>query len=280
MATSATLQNSIRVRIFLILVFSVIIRIIREFASRSVQNATALLEFNYILYGTVLICGMLPFRKVWVAVTFLQMVAGILGLVTTILGSISTARCISAGNAGCITTSPADISTLVLAGIVVLLDFYQSWTAYLILRYPSFVSSSYQRVRVLFSWALPFAWLVNIYLLIDSNWSAIVATHIIIDPTVIFMADTGETALLIALIIGAVSTDFIALFVLDTDIWQAIVVQIILSLASLGMIIFSPKKTEQNKPKEKDDRHTAKYISSNQKLHKRKIKSDQGGIAF
>ena len=254
MATSATLQNSIRVRIFLILVFSVIVRILREFASRSVQNATAILEFNYIIYGAVLFCGMLPFRKTWVVVVVLQMAAAILGLVTTVLGSISTARCLSAGNAGCMTSAPVDISTLFTASIIVFLDLYQSWTAYLILRYPSFVSSASQRVRILFCWALPFAWLVNIYMLIDSKWSAIVATHLIVDPTIIFMADTGESAFLVVLIIGAVSTDFIALAVLETDIWQAIFVQIVLSLGGLSMIIFSAGKVKQIKPKEKDDK--------------------------
>lgn len=285
MSTSATLQTSIRIRIILILIFSVIVTSLRGLASNAVQNATTLLNFNYILYGTVLLCSLMPFRRVWTIVIVLHFMAGVLGLVATLLGSISTGRCLSAGNAGCVTSAPGSIVILILAAIIVLLDFYQAWTAYLILRYPTFISSVPQRVRILFSWAFPFAWLVNIYLLADSKWSALVATHMIVDPTIIFMADTGEVALLIGLAIIAVCTDLIALFALSFEgvVLQAVVVQAVLTLSGIALLLFSGTTQTRTAIKEKTNGPTlfpGKEGLAAPGIHKRKLKSEHTRISF
>ena len=54
--TSASLQNGVRVRIFLIVLLSIGVRIAREFSSTPVHKATDLLTINYFLYGLVLLC--------------------------------------------------------------------------------------------------------------------------------------------------------------------------------------------------------------------------------
>ena len=65
MKSTATLQNNVRLRIFLILIISIGIQLIRKTASDSVYKATALLEINYILYGAILLCSLLPYKTTW-----------------------------------------------------------------------------------------------------------------------------------------------------------------------------------------------------------------------
>jgi len=240
-SSTATLQNSVRIRIFLILVLSIAMRITRTFSSDSVKKATELLEINYIVYGLVLMCSLLPFRVSWMAALTASVVGVGLGLSAFVLGTVSTFRCLTAGNAGCVQTAPGSIISLILAGVIVGLDVLQSWTIYLILRYPSFVSSAHQRIRILFSWALPFGWLITFVLLYESAWSPLVAAHLMGDPAMIVLAGTKETILLVIVIAALLISDVMALFLIDVSplVTTAIGAQLILTIGSLAMIAFS-----------------------------------------
>lgn len=220
---SVTLQNNVRLRIFLILVLSIAIRVLRQWSSKSVHKATGILEINYILYAVMLLCTLLPFKAAWIIAVVAVIVAVVLGGVSTVLGTIATVRCLSGSQAGCVQSAPADISALVISGIIVLLDLLQAWTIYRIIRFPSFIASSTARIRILFAWAWPFAWMVNIALLIESEWTFWVTPHLIIDPTLIILANSDELYLLGGLMFVALASDAISLL------------QVHLSLARLGL---------------------------------------------
>ena len=107
MTTTATLQNNVRLRVFLIITLSIIIQLVKTSASDSVKKATTLLEINYILYGTILLCSLLPLRTAWMAALFLATCSVFIGGAVTILATVSTYRCINTKQPGCIQTSPA-----------------------------------------------------------------------------------------------------------------------------------------------------------------------------
>lgn len=218
-----TLQNNVRLRIFLILVLSIVIRVLRQWSSNSVHKATGILEINYILYAIMLLCTLLPFKAAWMVAAVAVITAVVLGGVSTILGTIATARCLSGSQAGCVQSAPVDIVALVIAGIILFLDLLQAWSIYRIIRFPSFIASATARIRVLFAWAWPFAWMVNIALLIKSEWTFWVTPHLIIDPTLIILADSDELYLLGGLMFVALATDVISLL------------KVHLSLARLGL---------------------------------------------
>lgn len=218
-----TLQNNVRLRIFLILVLSIVIRVLRQWSSNSVHKATGILEINYILYAIMLLCTLLPFKAAWMVAAVAVITAVVLGGVSTILGTIATARCLSGSQAGCVQSAPVDIIALVIAGIILFLDLLQAWSIYRIIRFPSFIASATARIRVLFAWAWPFAWMVNIALLIKSEWTFWVTPHLIIDPTLIILADSDELYLLGGLMFVALATDVISLL------------KVHLSLARLGL---------------------------------------------
>jgi hypothetical protein len=223
MSPSVTLQNNVRLRIFLILVLSIVIRVLRQWSSNSVHKATGILEINYILYAIMLLCTLLPFKAAWMVAAVAVITAVVLGGVSTILGTIATARCLSGSQAGCVQSAPVDIIALVIAGIILFLDLLQAWSIYRIIRFPSFIASATARIRVLFAWAWPFAWMVNIALLIKSEWTFWVTPHLIIDPTLIILADSDELYLLGGLMFVALATDVISLL------------KVHLSLARLGL---------------------------------------------
>lgn len=223
MSPSVTLQNNVRLRIFLILVLSIVIRVLRQWSSNSVHKATGILEINYILYAIMLLCTLLPFKAAWMVAAVAVITSVVLGGVSTILGTIATARCLSGSQAGCVQSAPVDIVALVIAGIILFLDLLQAWSIYRIIRFPSFIASATARIRVLFAWAWPFAWMVNIALLIKSEWTFWVTTHLIIDPTLIILADSDELYLLGGLMFVALATDVISLL------------KVHLSLARLGL---------------------------------------------
>lgn len=218
-----TLQNNVRLRIFLILVLSIVIRVLRQWSSNSVHKATGILEINYILYAIMLLCTLLPFKAAWMVAAVAVITAVVLGGVSTILGTVATARCLSGSQAGCVQSAPVDIVALVIAGIILFLDLLQAWSIYRIIRFPSFIASATARIRVLFAWAWPFAWMVNIALLIESEWTFWVTPHLIIDPTLIILADSDELYLLGGLMFVALATDVISLL------------KVHLSLARLGL---------------------------------------------
>lgn len=241
MSTTATLQNNVRLRVFLILVISIGIRFTRTISSDSVHKATGLLEINYLVYGLVMVCSLLPFKAAWMAAFTGSAAATILGLSATGLGTAATYRCLNAMQSGCLQTAPGSIASLILALIIAALDAYQCWTIYLILQYPSFVSSSTQRVRILFAWALPFGWLVNIVLASNSAWTIAVALHLAVDPTMIVLANSKETALLVIIISTVIVSDFFAFIYVDIALARtAIIAQILLS-AGAGILVIMPE---------------------------------------
>jgi hypothetical protein len=252
--TTATLQNNVRLRIFLIIVLSIGIRIARSFASNSVHKATGILAFNYIIYGIIILCTLMPFKASWMVAMIANTCAIVIGGSSVALGTISTVRCLSANHAGCIQHAPGSIIAIVLAAIIVFLDIIQGWSIYLILRFPSFIASATQRIRIIFSWAWPFAWLVNISLIIKSSWIFCVTPHLVIDPTLIILADSNELFLLGGLMVVTLAADFIALLKVKEDLVKwAIYIQIVLTAAGMIML-FVPKSVptvrSKNAPKE------------------------------
>ena len=238
MSTTATLQNNVRLRVFLILVISIGIRFTRTISSDSVHKATGLLEINYLVYGLVMVCSLLPFKAAWMAAFVGSATATVLGFSAIGLGTVSTYRCLNAMQSGCLQTAPGSIASLIFALAIAALDAYQCWTIYLILQYPSFISSSTQRVRILFSWALPFGWLVNIVLATESAWTIAVALHLAVDPTMIVLANSKETALLLVIISTVVVSDFFAFVYVDIAIARtAIIAQIILSIGAGALVV-------------------------------------------
>ena len=220
---SVTLQNNVRLRIFLILVLSIVIRVLRQWSSNSVHKATGILEINYILYALMLLCTLLPFKAAWMVAIVAVFTTVVLGSVSVVLGTIATVRCLTGSQAGCVQSAPVDIAALTIAGIIVFLDILQAWSIYRIIRFPSFIASATARLRVLFAWAWPFAWMVNIALLIESDWTFWVTPHLIIDPTLIILADSDELYLLGGLMLVALTSDAISLL------------KVHLSLARLGL---------------------------------------------
>ena len=220
---SLTLQNTVRLRIFLILVLSIVIRVLRQWSNNSVHKSTGILEINYIMYALMLLCTLLPFKVAWMVAIGAVITTVVLGGVSVVLGTIATVRCLSGSQSGCVQSAPVDISTLAIAGVIVFLDVMQAWAIYRIIRFPSFIASATARVRVLFAWAWPFAWMVNLSLLIESEWTFWVTPHLIIDPTLILLADSDEVFLLLGLMFVALASDCISLL------------QVQLSLARLGL---------------------------------------------
>ena len=216
--TSVTLQNSVRLRIFLILVLSIGVRLARPLASTSVHKATAILEVNYILYVLVLLCTLLPFKTAWIVAIFCTGIAVLLGGISFVLGTIAALRCLSGSQVGCVQSAPADAVALTFVGLTTLMDIFQTWTVYKILRYPSFIASSTQRIRILFSWAWPFAWMVNIVLWSESKWTFWTLPHLFVDPTLIVLANTDDTYILVVFMACVLATDAIAIMRVHTSL--------------------------------------------------------------
>tara|TARA_B110000977_G_C11007095_1_gene466192 strand:- start:481 stop:1173 length:693 start_codon:yes stop_codon:yes gene_type:complete len=187
-----------------------------------------------------MVCSLLPFKAAWMAAFTGSATATVLGLSATGLGTAATYRCLNAMQSGCLQTAPGSIASLILALVIAALDAYQCWTIYLILQYPSFISSSTQRVRILFAWALPFGWLVNIVLASNSAWTIAVALHLAVDPTMIVLANSKETALLVIIISTVIVSDFFAFIYVDIALARtAIIAQILLS-AGAGILVMMP----------------------------------------
>ena len=240
MSTTTTLQNNVRLRVFLILVISIGIRTARTMATDSVQKATNILEINYVLYGTILICSLLPFKAAWGMAGAAALIAALNGAFVVTLGATATYRCISALHSGCIQSSPWSILTLGLAGILIVLDFYQSWNIYQILMAPVIVQSALQRIRILFAWALPFGWLVNAVLLYKSEWTFMAGLHIVADPTLIVMATSKERALLLVIVAALLVSDALAFVLVNDPVARSAILAQIAIVTSAVLMIFMP----------------------------------------
>ena len=250
---SATLQNNVRLRVFLILTLSLFIRITRINSSASVHKATGILENNFIVYGIVVLCSLLPFKPTWVAAIMFQAVGLALDAAVLGLGALATYRC--RNQTGCVQTLPMSVVTLVLVLIVFILDTMQTWDIYRIIRAPVFISSATQRVRIILAWALPFGWLVNIINVVNSEWSLFIFTtaHLIVDPIVILMANSHENIFVATLIFATIVMDILA-WVMNTHLLvnKAIPIQIALCTGAL-LILFtggSSRNTEEAEAEE------------------------------
>ena len=238
---TATLQNNVRLRIFLIIVISIVIRIARTHASSSVHKSSGILEANYFLYGFVLLCSLLPFKPGWVAALLVQGIALLLDVLALGLAFIATWRC--KDQVGCVQTLPASLIVLAFVGIVTILDSMQTWTIYFILNGPLIITSATQRIRILFSWALPFAYLINITLVVNSTWNVWVTPHLVGDILIIIMANSGEEVLLLVVMVIMVALDAFALLLIDNSlVSKAIFAQIALTVGGILLLLATRKK--------------------------------------
>lgn len=263
---SATLQNNVRLRFFIIATISLLIRLTRTHGSASIHKATGILENNFLLYALVVLCSLLPFKATWIAAIVLQIVAVFIDTATATLGTLSIFRCQT--QTGCIQTLPMSVLTLGIVVIVLVLDGMQTWDIYRIIRSPEFISSSTQRIRILFAWALPFGWLVNIIMVTHSETSMLVYTtaHLLADPLVIIMANSHEDIFIVGIIGVTIILDLLA-WSLNTHsiVNKAIPIQIALSVGAL-LILFAGKSNstvealgdeeEQNEFQDSEAHHT------------------------
>lgn len=252
--TSASVQNTVRVRIFLIVLISIGVRIAREFSSESVHKATNLLIVNYLLYGVILLCTVAMSKVAFGLALFLQLGAATMDAIAATLALISTLRCINAQQATCIHTLPGSIAAVVLAGLLWVLDTLQCWSIYKVLRMPSFTSYLGRRLRVLFSWCLPFVVLNTVVLLVKGEWSVFVTPHMVVDPLIIVMAPTLNVGTLALIIAAVIATDCIALYMVAVSLVRiSIGVQISISAFSLVLVLASavniaPKNSPREEP--------------------------------
>jgi len=265
---TATLQNNVRLRIFLIIVLSIVIRIVRTHASNSVHKSSGILEANYFLYGFVLLCSLLPFKPGWVAAFLVQGIALLLDVVALGLAVIASWRC--KDQVGCMQTLPASLIVLAFVGIVTILDSLQTWSIYLILNGPIVITSVTQRIRILFAWALPFAYLINITLILNSTWTVWVTPHLVGDMLIIVMANSGENVLLAIVMVAMVALDAFALLVVDNSlVTKAILAQIALTTGGI-LLLYATR--EKNKPEEQDE---PKFSNSTPSTLRKRNKSNK-----
>lgn len=278
--TSATLQNNIRLRVFLILCVSIAVQLLRPMVSTPVHKATELLRLNYILYGIVLVTSVITFRWTAAVGVVVQSVASVLDIIWLLLASLATHRCIH--QAGCLHTLPTSVLCLTLVALICVLDIIQTWSLYRILRMPTWFQSPVQRVRILFAWAVPFAWLNTILLMQDSAWTIWVTPHIVIDPLVIVMASADEFGFLAGAIGLTVLTDVFALFwITHPTVHSSITIQMILSLGGLVVLwlgsstikpVAKPVAKTVAKPTAKTvAKPTAKPVANPTEIRKRKL---------
>lgn len=254
--TSATLQNNVRLRIVLIFILSIFVSTAREFATDSVHKATAQLQINYIIYSIILLVTIVPFKASWVISVILGGATVVIGGLSTVLATIATVRCVSAQQVGCIQTLPGSIVTLILSGIIVAIDIYQTWNLYLISRYPTFKTSAAQRIRIIFSWALPFAWLLNVKSIVEDQWSWMFITHLLVDPLFIVMANSEEKFFLIVVTFATLAIDVLALTI-QTHYTHILIIQLAMTFVGGLMAFLSKANTYQKKkPKQGDGQMT------------------------
>ena len=254
---SPAIQNNVRLRIFLILVLSIIIRIVRTQASTSVHKASGILETNYFIYGLVMICSLLPFKSSWVVAFCGQIMGTLLDISALSLASIATWRC--KDQVGCVQTVPFSIIILFFTLIVAIFDILQIWSIYQILSGPMIITSAPQRTRILFAWAFPFAYLINFTLMLNSQWTPLVTPHLVGDSLIIFMANSGENGILITVMVTLIVFDALAtMAIVDSLVLKAIYVQIALTLGGIFIFFGATQNTVVKKPEDsRDSRESA-----------------------
>ena len=249
---SATLQNNVRLRFFLVVTISLLIRVTRTQSSASVHKATGLLETNFLLYGIIVLCSLLPFKSTWIVAAVVNIVAFALDIAAISLGTLATFRCRT--QTGCIKTLPMSTISLILVLAVFVLDLMQTWDIYRIIRAPDFVSSSTQRIRIIFAWALPFGWLVNIIMVTNSEWTMFKYTtaHLLVDPLIILIANNQEHMFIFAMASITMILDMFAWTLYTNTLTnKAIPIQIALTGAAL-LILFAGQSDEKDTEEEEE----------------------------
>ena len=249
---SAGLQNNVRLRVFIIIILSLIIRVTRTNSSASVHKATGILENNTIVYAIIVLCSLLPFKATWIAAVVLQMTALLLDAAAIGLGALATYRC--RYQTGCIQTLPLSTITLAIVLIVFALDTMQTWDIYRIIRAPMFISSTTQRVRVILSWALPFGWLVNIINIVNSEWSLFTTPHLIVDPLIIIMANAHENVFIATILFATIVMDILA-WVMNNHslVNKAIPIQIALCTGALLVLFVGKTENTEDVTEQEED---------------------------
>lgn len=272
------LQNNVRLRIFLILVLSIVIRLVRTQVSTSVHKASGILETNYFIYGLVMICSLLPFKSAWVVAFCGQIVGTILDVSALSLALIATWRC--QDQVGCVQTMPLSIVVLFLMTGVAFFDTLQTWSIYQILSGPMIITSATQRTRILFAWTLPFAYLINFKLMLHSQWTPLVTPHLVGDTLIILMAKSGERYILITVMVTLLVFDVLAaIAIIDSLILKAIYIQMTLTLGGI-FVFFGATEKKQKKHiassesivLSKQQELSSRTIVSESNMHHRKSK--------
>lgn len=267
---SVSTQNNVRLRIFLILVLSIIIRIVRAQASTSVHKASGILETNYFIYGLVMICSLLPFKSSWIVALCGQLMSTLLDITALSLAFIATWRC--KDQVGCIQTMPFSIIVLFFTLLVTILDTLQTWSIYQIVTGPMFITSAPQRTRILFAWAFPFAYLINFTLLFNSQWTPLVTPHLVGDTLIILMANSGESAILITVMVTLLVFDVLStMTIVDSLVLKAIYVQIALTLGGI-FVFFGATRATHRATQEKEAAALPTKDFATDTLFKRKSK--------
>lgn len=256
----ATLINNIRLRLGAIFTISIGIHLIREFAAPGILKATSTLKLNYISYAAILILSIIPNKSAWGTAIVFQIASLMNDILSLVLGCIVTIRCISSKQSGCIEFALQSILTLLLLLFVTLIDMYQLWNIYLCLRRKTFRSSAAQRVRILFSWMLPFGWMVNITLLSKSKMSIWATPHLVIDPIVIMLARSHESPFLCVLCGILLGSDLVHYMISSVSLVKsATFIQIILTMVS-GVMLIVDIATTSNESQDKKKSTTSTSI--------------------
>lgn len=273
MPSSATLQNNIRQRVVLVVALSIGIQAGRPFVSDSVHKATTLLEMNYVLYGILLLCSTLPSKNAWYMGALVSTLATLVDAAVLGLGLIATMRCID--KAGCVSTIPGSVLVLGFVGLQCLLDAYQTWNVYIVLRQPYFVASSPQRLRVTVAWALPFTLLTNLVLMTASTWTVWVSPGLMAYPIVIIIAPAGED-IFVALLLGvALGSHLVALLTVEHTLARtSLLIQSVLSTMGLVLTLIPSSVYVKPPPRPDPSVQTVLPVSSEPKV----FRSTENGL--
>ena len=254
MSSPVSLQNGVRLRIILVFGISILIALIVPSASDAVNKSISIMGANTLFYFTVLICSIIPSKVAWIVACIALFVASILDIVVFFLGFIVTVRCLDEG--GCIQTLPFSLVVLVLVGLATVLDLYQTWNVYLILQTDTYVASATQRLRVVLTWALPFTILVNIALIVNSEFSIFATVPLISLPMIIVLAHENESTFLVLLMVITLLSLAVTLFSAKSSLAvSALMIEGVLTSFGL-LLLFMPAEYYVKPPtKVEDDIH-------------------------
>jgi len=253
MSSPVSLQNGVRLRIILVFGISILIALIVPSASDAVNKSISIMGANTLFYFTVLICSIIPSKVAWIVACIALFVASILDIVVFFLGFIVTVRCLDEG--GCIQTLPFSLVVLVLVGLATVLDLYQTWNVYLILQTDTYVASATQRLRVVLTWALPFTILVNIALIVNSEFSIFATVPLISLPMIIVLAHENESTFLVLLMVITLLSIAVTLFSAKSSLAvSALMIEGVLTSFGL-LLLFMPAEYYVKPAKVEDDIH-------------------------